>query len=295
MLLHLPASLDELLVLLSGPFSQPSYQTFRAMVVGQISQTGLRTVTGMLVGSRLSGAWHHARAHRFFSNAVWPVDELGLRLAVMIAERFCEPDAAVLVAVDDTLLHRLGRKIHATYWHHDATANAAQKAVAWGNNWVVVGIVVQLPFMERAVCLSAGPVQALAAQTQGHPERQRRSAAAGKATAGKGNDRSARRSSRGSTDRSGWRRGVRLAGVAGPPTPRHDDVAAALQRRDLQACAGTDRQAGPAPQMGLKAAQPRKDGAGSNDQVDRAHRRALRQNRDPQAPHDRLPRLSGSS
>jgi hypothetical protein len=153
MLLHLPASLDELLVLLSGPFSQPSYQTFRAMVVGQISQTGLRTVTGMLVGSRLSGAWHHARAHRFFSNAVWPVEELGLRLAVMIAERFCEPDAAVLVAVDDTLLHRLGRKIHATYWHHDATANAAQKAVAWGNNWVVVGIVVQLPFMERAVCL----------------------------------------------------------------------------------------------------------------------------------------------
>jgi hypothetical protein len=153
MLLHLPASLDELLVLLSGPFSQPSYRTFRAMVVGQISQTGLRTVTGMLVGSRLSGSWHHARAHRFFSNAVWPVDELGLRLAALIVERFLEPGAGVVVAVDDTLLHRLGRKIHGTYWHHDATANAAQTAVAWGNNWVVVGIVVRLPFMERAVCL----------------------------------------------------------------------------------------------------------------------------------------------
>jgi hypothetical protein len=153
MLLHLPASLDELLVLLSGPFSQPSYRTFRAMVVGQISQTGLRTVTGMLVGSRLSGSWHHARAHRFFSNAVWSVDELGLRLAPLIVERFVEPGAGVVVAVDDTLLHRLGRKIHGTYWHHDATANAAQKTVAWGNNFVVVGIVVQLPFMERAVCL----------------------------------------------------------------------------------------------------------------------------------------------
>jgi hypothetical protein len=153
MLLHLPASLDELLSLLSGAFSQPSFQTFRALVVGQISQTGLRTVTGMLVGSRLSGAWHHARAHRFFSNAVWPVDELGLRLAVLIAARLCEPGAAIVVAVDDTLLHRLGRKIHATYWHHDATANSQKTAVAWGNNWVVVGIVVRLPFMERAVCL----------------------------------------------------------------------------------------------------------------------------------------------
>jgi hypothetical protein len=153
MLLHLPASLDELLVLLSGPFSQPTYQTFRAMVVGQISQTGLRTVTGMLVGSRLSGSWHHARAHRFFSNAVWPVDELGLRLAAVIAARLCDPGAGIVVAVDDTLLHRLGRKIHATYWHHDATANSQKSAVAWGNNWVVVGIVVRLPFMERAVCL----------------------------------------------------------------------------------------------------------------------------------------------
>lgn len=153
MLLHLPASVDELLSLLSGAFSQPSYLTFRAMVAGQVSQTGLRTVTGMLVGSRLSGSWHHARAHRFFSSAVWSVDELGLRLATQVAARFCDPGAGIVVAVDDTLLHRLGRKIHGTYWHHDATANAAQKTVAWGNNFVVVGIVVRLPFLERAVCL----------------------------------------------------------------------------------------------------------------------------------------------
>jgi hypothetical protein len=39
------------------------------MVVGQVSQTSLRTVCGMLVGSRLSGVWHHTRAHRFFSSA----------------------------------------------------------------------------------------------------------------------------------------------------------------------------------------------------------------------------------
>ena len=123
------------------------------MVVGQISRTGLRCVTGMLVGARLSGVWHHARSHRFFSTARWSMDELGLRLAELIVQRFCEPDAAVLVAVDDTLLHRLGRKIHACFWHHDATANSDKAAVAWGNNWVVVGICVKLVFLERSVCL----------------------------------------------------------------------------------------------------------------------------------------------
>jgi hypothetical protein len=143
----------QLSVSLSGCFSQPTFQTFRALVVGQVSQTGLRSVTGMLVGSRLSGNWHHSRAHRFFSDAVWSPDELGVRVAAAVVARLCEPGAAILVAVDDTLLHRRGRKVHGCFWHHDATANSAQAAVAWGNNWVVVGIIVEPWFLERSVCL----------------------------------------------------------------------------------------------------------------------------------------------
>ena len=152
-MLCLPSSLNELLLLLAPCFTRPTSQTFRALLVGQISQTGVRTVCGMLVGARLSGVWHHCRAHRFFSHARWDPDELGLRLAVLICERLLAPGVPVLVAVDDTLLHRLGRKIHATFWHHDATANSQKAAVAWGNNWVVVGIVVRLPFLERSLCL----------------------------------------------------------------------------------------------------------------------------------------------
>ncbi|MGO9753136.1 MAG: transposase [Solirubrobacteraceae bacterium] len=152
-MLCLPVSLNELLLLFAPCFSRPTYQTFRALVGGQISQTGLRTVTGMLVGARLSGVWHHARAHRFFAHARWSVDQLGLQIAAVIVERLTVPGAPVLVAVDDTLLHRLGRKIHACFWHHDATANSDKAAVAWGNNWVVVGIVVELPFLARSVCM----------------------------------------------------------------------------------------------------------------------------------------------
>jgi len=104
-MLCLPSSLNELLLLFAPCFTKPTLQVFRALVVGQIAQTRLRCVTGMLVGARLSGIWHHARTHRFFSNARWSPDELGLRLAQLIVERFCEPEVAVLMAVDDTLLH----------------------------------------------------------------------------------------------------------------------------------------------------------------------------------------------
>src|SRR5262245_60381802 len=84
---HVPGSLDELLSLFEGCFTQPTFQTFRVLVCGQISQIGLHTVTGMLVGARLSAVWHHCRAHRFFSRRRWSADELGLRLAKLIAER----------------------------------------------------------------------------------------------------------------------------------------------------------------------------------------------------------------
>ncbi|MCA1678482.1 MAG: transposase [Actinobacteria bacterium] len=152
-MLCVPSSLNELLLLFAPCFTRPTFETFRGLVVGQISQTGLRAVTGMLVGARLQRVWHHARAHRFFSHARWSADELGLRLAALIVERFCGSAAPVLVAVDDTLLHRLGRKVHGCFWHHDATANSKAATVAWGNNWVVVGIVVRLAFLERSVCL----------------------------------------------------------------------------------------------------------------------------------------------
>jgi len=153
MLLHVPVSLDGLLSLFRPYFSQPSFHTFRAMVVGQVSQTGRRTVCGMLVGARLSGVWEHSRAHRFFSRARWQPDQLGLALAALIVERFVDAQTPVTVAVDDTLLQRWGRRVWGCFYHHDATANSERSAVAWGNNWVVVGICVRLALLERTVCL----------------------------------------------------------------------------------------------------------------------------------------------
>lgn len=153
MLLHVPGSLDRMLSLFAGCFSQPTLQTFRAMVLGQICQTGQRTVCGMLTGVRLEGVWHHSRAHRFFSHSRWSPDELGLRLAELICERLIEPGAPVLLALDDTLLKRRGRRVHACHWHHDATANSRRGSSAWGNNWVVIGIIVRPVFLDRAICL----------------------------------------------------------------------------------------------------------------------------------------------
>jgi hypothetical protein len=133
-------------------FTQPTYQTFLALTVGRISVVGERTVCGMLVGARLSGVWHHARAHRFFIAARWSIDELGLVLAGAVLDAFC-PSGPVVVAIDDTLLKRAGRRVWGCFYHYDATCPNPAGGVAWGNNFVVAGLVVQLPFTARPVCL----------------------------------------------------------------------------------------------------------------------------------------------
>jgi hypothetical protein len=54
--------------------------------------------------------------------------------------------------VDDTLFHRRGKKVHAVGWFHDGSA-AGQAKLGFGNNWVVVAIVVAVPFLSRPVAL----------------------------------------------------------------------------------------------------------------------------------------------
>jgi hypothetical protein len=151
--LTIPPSLAGLLAELRPCFATaPTFTTFCALVCGMLAQTGRRTVTGMLVGSGLSGLWSHHRAHRFFSRSRWSAQTLGVLLAKLVVGLLLPADAAVTVVVDDTLFRRAGRKVWAAGWFHDGSVKAA-KQVGFGNNWVLAGIVVSLPMLDRPVCL----------------------------------------------------------------------------------------------------------------------------------------------
>jgi hypothetical protein len=149
-----PASLLAVLELLRGNFTKPTFRTFAALVTGLIAQTGRCTVTGMLTGAELTRTWSHDRAHAFFSRAVWNPDILGISLSHLIVRRLLPEDAPLTVAVDDTLFKRRGKKVFGAAWQHDGAATGP-KPVGRGTCFVVVGIVVQLPFLARPVCLPA--------------------------------------------------------------------------------------------------------------------------------------------
>jgi DDE superfamily endonuclease len=150
---QVPTSLAGLLSLLAPCFTQPSFQTFNALVVGFVGRIRDCTVTGMLQAAGLAGEWHHSRAHDFFARRRWDPDRLGLALLDFLVVTFLKAGAPIRLAVDDTLFGRSGRRVWGAHYLHDgAQPEGSGRRTRWGNCWVVVVLVVELR------CLGGRPV-----------------------------------------------------------------------------------------------------------------------------------------
>src|SRR5438270_2932 len=80
------------------------------------------------------------------------VPQGGLMLCDQIIRLLLPAGAPITLAVDDTLFKRAGKKVYGAFWHHDGAAKGP-KPIGYGNCWVVAGIIVDLPFLSRPVCL----------------------------------------------------------------------------------------------------------------------------------------------
>jgi hypothetical protein len=137
----LPGAFTRVLATFRPCFTAPTFQTFTMLAAGLFAQPVRHTVCGMLTGAGLAQMWHHGRAHRFFSHARWSPRQLGLLVAEVIVTHLLPAGASITVAIDDTLFRRRGKKVHAAGWFHDGSA-AGQVKLGFGNNWIVIAIIV---------------------------------------------------------------------------------------------------------------------------------------------------------
>lgn len=108
-----------------------------------------RTVTNMLLAAGVAGDRHHSAFHRFFANARWSLDAVGLSVF-----RILEPqlEGTILLAVDDTLARKRGLKIFGVGMHHDPLLSSRGKAITnWGHSWVVLSVLVRFPLWPKRV------------------------------------------------------------------------------------------------------------------------------------------------
>src|SRR5881227_3952431 len=151
---HIP-SMAVLLLSLEPAFRLEAYAMFSAMVAAWILCLGRRTISRVWETTGQANERHHASAFRLFSQAAWNWDEVCRLLAVQILASLV-PGTKVWLVVDDTLCHQRGAKVAFGGIFLDAVLSTKKhKVFRFGNNWVALGVVVELPFRpNRYFCLS---------------------------------------------------------------------------------------------------------------------------------------------
>ncbi|MEU7767520.1 transposase [Nocardia sp. NPDC049190] len=148
-----PKSLQSLLGAFRPCFTTPTFTTFVTLTIGMIAAPTRRTVCGMLTAARMGG--HHGRAHRFFATAAWSLDQVGLTMLGLVIGWLTPTGAPLLIAIDDTLFRRSGKKVHGAVWAYDGSRQVAkgQAKLSRGTTFVVAAVVVDLPFAGRPIAL----------------------------------------------------------------------------------------------------------------------------------------------
>lgn len=147
-------NLSQLLEAFSGCFRHESFQTFRLMVSAWVVCSGGRTISEVWQATGLAGIDHHDRAYSPFASARWAWDDLGCILLRLLVARLV-PKGPIWLVVDDTLCHKRGAKVAFGGFFLDAVSSSKKrKNFRFGLNWVVLGLVVELPFRsDRFICL----------------------------------------------------------------------------------------------------------------------------------------------
>ncbi len=123
------------------------------LVAGALLAPGRRTVASALRAAGLGGAPGFARYHRVLSHARWSGLAAGQRLLALLVAAFV-PDGPVVLALDDTLERRWGRRIRARGIYRDPVRSSRGPCVkASGLRWLSVMLVVAVPWAGRAWAL----------------------------------------------------------------------------------------------------------------------------------------------
>ena len=127
-------------------FTAPGFHHFQDFVLAYWLGEGHRTVTA--VWRSTTGRRHFSCFHRFLVTYRWSPNAVAQRLlTVALARLGIAPGADgklwLTLAADDTLVRKFGRRLEGAGWQHDAMAPSPKAPIAFGQCFVVVGLLAQ--------------------------------------------------------------------------------------------------------------------------------------------------------
>ena len=155
-----PAVLDGWMQPFRCHFTAAVWRHVLVLVCGALLAPGRRTVAAALRVMGLGEAAGFAVYHRVLSHGHWCSRALAHRLLLLLVAAFV-PDGPVVLALDDTLERRWGRRIRALGIYRDPVRSSHGHFVkASGLRWLSLMLVVPVPWAGRAWALPFLPVLA---------------------------------------------------------------------------------------------------------------------------------------
>ena len=109
---RLPARFAEVIIAFAPLFVHRSWKHAQVLLIGALLTPGQRTVASLLRIAGLSRERHFVNYHRILSRAAWSPRSGARILLGLLVEAFA-PDGPIIMAVDDTIERRRGRRIRA--------------------------------------------------------------------------------------------------------------------------------------------------------------------------------------
>ncbi|NDH68911.1 MAG: hypothetical protein EBY22_13605, partial [Gammaproteobacteria bacterium] len=128
---------------------RPTWKNINTLLVGAILCRGARRITSILRVMGLSEIKNFSKFHRVLSRARW--DSLAAsKILFGLLIKLLPSDWPIIIAVDETLERRRGKKIKAKGAYRDAVASSQSRVViSFGLKWECMTLIVPLPWCKR--------------------------------------------------------------------------------------------------------------------------------------------------
>jgi hypothetical protein len=145
----LTAEIVAVLSFFSSEFSRPTWKNIQILLCGAILCRGPRRVSSVLRVMGLSSIRNFSKYHRVLSRAQWSSLSLSkILLGLLIG--VLPVSWPVIIAVDETLERRKGKKIKAKGVYRDAVLSSQSNVVtSFGLKWECMTLIVPLPWCKR--------------------------------------------------------------------------------------------------------------------------------------------------
>ena len=130
----------------ASAFTRPTFDHALVLITGTLLTSGRRTVMSALRTVGLIDERHFTTYHRLLNRAIWSPLQLSRILLRLLIDALVAADEPVIIAVDDTLERRFGRRVaHKGIYHDAVRSKPGHPATTSGIRWLCCSAIIRFP------------------------------------------------------------------------------------------------------------------------------------------------------